>query len=305
MATVMTNPKIYDGKIMIRFFSSIRLTFVLLMSLIVLLWFGTVLSLFPDLKDGIKLMNESLIHHWFMTAWHINWILPMWFLLVVFVAGLLLVNTLVCSITKQLTTALKIATLRRWSFFMVHLFFLIVLFCHGISLVVGHKTNNIKLFKGDVHKIGTLTVEVASVTFSDDAEYLKLGPKKSREFMTREKFHRKANFAEIRIMDQGKSPVSGRVLMLSPLKYDTFRVTLTRFVYGKGDHQGEIGVNLTVTQNAFTQLFFIVYALMILALVCFIVITWTPREKIVVRTDKEPSIKQTTSAKISVKSMEK
>ncbi len=264
---------------MIRFFSSIRLTFVLLVMLVVLLWMGTVFSLFPGLADGIKSMNDALIYHWFLTAWQTNWILPVWFICVCLVAGLLFVNTLVCSVTKQLVMALKVATPRRWSFFMIHLFFLIVLFCHGISLVTGHKTCNIELFEGGVHRIGALTIEVPELTFSDDSEFLKLGPRKSRELMTRDKFHRRANFAELRVTDGDEPTVSGRVMMLSPLKCGNTRFTLTRFIFGRGDHQGEIGINLTVTRNAFTQLFFIIYALMIFSLVCFIVITWTPQAR--------------------------
>ncbi len=262
---------------MIRFFSSLRLTFVLLVMLVILLWMGTVFSLFPDLKDGIELMNDVLIYQWFFTAWQTGWILPSWFLAICIVAGLLFVNTLVCSVTKQLVTALKVATLRRWSFFMVHIFFLVVLFCHGISLITGHKTSNIELFEGDTHQIGTLTVQVQGITFSDDSEFLKLGPRKSRELMTRDKFHRTANFAELRVTDGDTPLVSGRVMMLSPLKQGMSRFTLTKFIYGRGDHEGEIGINLNVTQNAFTQLFFIIYALMIFSLVCFIAITWTPQ----------------------------
>ncbi|MCP4119173.1 MAG: hypothetical protein GY737_27965 [Desulfobacteraceae bacterium] len=262
---------------MIRFFSSIRLTFILLVMLVFLLWMGTVFSLFPDLKDGIQLMNDVLIYQWFFSAWHDGWILPVWFLAICVVAGLLFVNTLVCSVTKQLVTALKVATLRRWSFFMVHIFFLVVLFCHGISLVAGHKTSNIELFEGDVHQIGSLTVQVQGITFSDDSEFLKLGPRKSRELMTRDKFHRTANFAELRVTEGDKPAVSGRVMMLSPLKWGITRCTLTKFIYGRGSHEGEIGISLNVTRNAFTQLFFVIYALMIFSLVCFIVITWTPQ----------------------------
>lgn len=264
---------------MIRFFSSIRLTFVLLVSMLILLWVGTILSLSREYGDAINLMNESLIYQWFFTAWEKERVLPIWFLLIFFTAGLLFFNTLVCSVTKQLATAIKAATLRQWAFFMIHLFFLMVLLCHGIFLVVGDKRKNIELFQGDLHKIGTLTLEVSAVTFIDNPDFLKLDPRKSRELMTREKFHRRANFAEITISDGDKPKVSGRVMMLSALKYGSMRVTLTKFVHGRDLHKGEIGINLTVTRNAFTEFFFLIYALMIISLVCFIVITWRPGGK--------------------------
>ncbi|MDY0220625.1 MAG: hypothetical protein RBR67_05780, partial [Desulfobacterium sp.] len=103
---------------MIRFFSSLGLTFVLLLSIVLLLFLGTVFTLFPDLKQGIELMNDTLIENWFMTAWKINWILPVWLLSLCLLSGLLFCNTLVCSLVLQLVTALKVKTLRRWSFFM-------------------------------------------------------------------------------------------------------------------------------------------------------------------------------------------
>ena len=262
---------------MIKIFSSIRLTFVLLLSLILLLGLGTVFALFPNLNDAIKLMNDSLIQTWFMAAWQDNWLLPVWFLMICLCSALLFLNTFVCSITKQLVTALKVSTLRRWSFFMIHIFFLMVLFCHGITLVVGKKATSITLFPQDVYQSGSLSVKLNSLTFKDNADFLKLGPKKSRELMTRKLFHRTANFAELVVVDGKKLPVSDRIMMLSPIKSGKLRITLTRFIPGKGNHKGEIGVNLTITKNAFTQFFFIIYALMIISLVCFIAITWNPQ----------------------------
>jgi len=264
---------------MIQILSSLRLTFVLLLSLAGLLGLGVVFSMFPDLKDGIKLMNESLIHHWFITIWPVSRILPIWFLFVVIISGLLFVNIFVCTITKQLTTALKVATPRRWSFFMMHFFFIVVLFCHGISLVTGHRVNDIQLYEGDIYRTDDLTIEVREITFRDNPDFLKLGPKKSRKLMTRKRFHRKDNFADIRVTQGDNVPVSGRIMMLSPVKSSAVRVTLTKFIHGKGEHQGEIGLSLTVTGNRFTRLFFTVYALMIVSLVCFIVITWAPQMK--------------------------
>ncbi len=264
---------------MVRFFSSPRLTFVLLLSLVLLLGLGTVFSLFPDLMDGIRLMNDSLIQTWFFGALHTHWLLPVWFLTICVCSGLLFLNTLVCSVTKQLVTALRVATPRRWSFFMIHIFFLMVLFCHGITLVTGEKTSNIKLFPGDAYTSDTLSVRLTSLTFTDNGDFLKLGPKKSRELMTRDLFHRTANFADLVVVEQDQPPVTGRIMMLDPFCSGNLRITLTRFIPGKEDHRGEIGVNLTITRNGFIPFFFAMYAFMIISLACFIAITWNPQAR--------------------------
>ncbi|ACN14459.1 hypothetical protein HRM2_13480 [Desulforapulum autotrophicum HRM2] len=264
---------------MVRFFSSPKLTFILLLSLVLLLGLGTVFSLFPDLLDGIRLMNESLIQVWFFEALRTHWLLPIWFLVICVCSGLLFLNTLVCSVSKQLVTALKVSTPRRWAFFMIHIFFLMVLFCHGITLVSGEKVSNVQLFAGDSYESDTLTIRLNSLTFTDNSDFLKLGPKKSREVMTRKLFHRTANFADLLVVEKDRPPVSGRIMMLSPLCSGNLRVTLTRFVPGKEENRGEIGVNLTITRNGFIPFFFAMYAFMIISLVCFIAVTWNPQAK--------------------------
>lgn len=262
---------------MIRFFSSIRLTFILLLLIVLLMWLGTVFALFPSLKQSMELMNDSLIHNWFLTAWKTNWIWPIWLLSICLLSGLLFCNTLVCGLALQLVTALKVKTLRRWSFFLIHIFFLMVLFCHGIALVAGEKKTDVTMFPGDFYQAGNLSVTLASITFKGDGEFLKLEPKKSRELMTRKMFDRKANFADLVLIEGDKSPTSGRIKMLEPLSLGNLRITLTKFI-SQDDRDGEkIGVNLTITRNIFTTFFFAMYAFMIVSLVCFIVITWNPQ----------------------------
>lgn len=261
---------------MIRFFSSLGLTFVLLLSIVLLLWLGTVFTLFPDLKQGIELMNDTLIQNWFMTAWKINWILPVWLLSLCLLSGLLFCNTLVCSLVLQLVTALKVKTLRRWSFFMIHIFFLMVLFCHGIALVAGEKKTNIIMFPGDIYQAGKLSVTLNSITFNGDGEFLRLGPKKSREMMTRKMFDRRANFADLVLVEDDKPTIRGPIKMLEPMGSGNLRVTLTKFILQDNGEGERIGVNLTITRNGFTTFFFVMYGFMIISLACFVAITWNP-----------------------------
>lgn len=264
---------------MIRFFSSIRLTFVLLLSIVLLMWLGTVFALFPGLKQSMELMNDSLIHNWFLAAWKTNWIWPVWLLFICLLSGLLFCNTIVCSLALQLVTALKVKTLRRWSFFLIHIFFLMVLFCHGITLITGEKKTDVTMFPGDLHQAGKLSITLNSITFKGDGEFLKLEPKKSRELMTRKMFDRKANFADLVFVEDDKSPIPGRIKMLEPLISGNLRITLTKFIL-QDDRDGEkIGVNLSITRNGFITFFFAMYAFMIISLACFIVITWNPQAR--------------------------
>lgn len=265
---------------MIQKISSIRVTFITLIIMLLLLGTGIILSFIPQYEKSIKLMNKAIIYIWLKNNWQDNLVLTSWFLSITITAGILFINTFFCTITKQLLSAVKIPNLRRWSFFILHFLFLIVLACHGITMIAGHKNSNIILHKGDSYLFNNrYKIVVSEIKFSDDRKFLQMDPKKSRQLMTRKKFHIKKNLARIAIFQKKKKLVEKKVSMLHPLSYRSLRVTITKFVSKEMDGKPRIGVNLTISKDFFTKFFFTVYALMIITLACFTAVTWNPKKK--------------------------
>ena len=263
---------------MIQKIASIKLTFFSLILLIVLMGVGVVLSLFPAYTDAIEKMNQTIVYHWIVNTWHETPLLTAWVLLVTVSSAVLFVNTACCSMTMQLHTALKTASVRRWSFFIIHFLFLMVLACHGITMVTGHKQDNIQLYPGQSHLFGdNYRIDMKNITFADDPQFLTMNRKKSRHLMTRKNIHPKLNFADITLSQNNRQLDSQRVFMLCPMRYKSIRITVTRFIAKRQNGQQTIGVNLSVTRNIFTPFFFTVYALMIITLACFVAITWKPK----------------------------
>ncbi len=266
------------GEAMIQKIGSIKLTFFSLVLLIVLMGMGIVLSLFPAYTDAIEKMNQTIVYQWIVNTWHEQPLLTTWVLLVTISSAVLFINTACCSMTIQLRTALKTVSVRRWSFFIIHFLFLMVLACHGITMVTGHKQDNIQLCPEDSHLFGdNYRIDVVNVTFSDDPKFLTMKRKKSRHLMTRKNIHPKLNYADIALFQNNRRLDSQRVFMLHPMRYKSIRITVTRFIAKHQNGQQIVGVNLSITRNIFTQFFFTVYALMIITLACFVAITWKPK----------------------------
>jgi hypothetical protein len=106
------------------------------------------------------------------------------------------------------------------------------------------------------------------VVFTDDVQILKMKKKEQRAFMTRENIHPKKNFAQVSLYQDSRLVENKRVIMLSPLRYGSVQVTVTRFVVDPKD--GRIGVKMTITDNPLNMLFFVIYGLMILCLGLYI-----------------------------------
>jgi hypothetical protein len=263
---------------MIRTLSSIKLTFVLLFFLTLLMGIGIFFTRVDGYKQAMVLMGEFLIYDFFKAHWKDNIVLLIWVLSICAASVLLIINTVFCSFTHQLKIALKRATLRKWSFFVIHITFLIVLSCHGISMISGSKKTDVKLFEGDSVFLNNIKIKVIKVNFSDDVEMLKLSPQKSRDLMTRKTFHRKKNYAELSVFENEKEVCQGKVFMLNPLKYKSIQITAIRFLYKNINGDESLGINLTIIKNGFTGFFFIIYGVMITTLICFLVITWKPQK---------------------------
>ena len=147
-----------------------------------------------------------------------------------------------------------------------------------ITMVTGHKQDNIQLCPGQSHLFGdNYRIDMVDVTFADDLKFLTMKRKESRHLMTRKNIHPTLNYADIALFQNDSKLDSQRVFMLHPMRYKSIRVTVTKFIARRQNGQQTVGVNLSVTRNIFTPFFFTVYALMIITLACFVAITWKPR----------------------------
>ncbi len=243
------------------------MTFYNLILMVFLLGTGVVLSrVYPQVFDA---MNKILVIEWLKTAWSETPVPALWFVLLCLSAGLLFVNALCCTLTRQIQTAVRSGRIEKWLFFVLHCLFIMVLVCHGLILVKGHKQSHLSFFPGDgIGFKDRYRIEVSDVVFTDDVQILKMKKKEQRAFMTRENIHPKKNFAQVSLYEDTRLVENKRVIMLSPLRYGSVQVTVTRFVVDPKD--GRIGVKMTITDNPLNMLFFVIYGLMILCLGLYI-----------------------------------
>jgi len=254
---------------MIKYLSSVKFTFYNLVLMILLM--GTGVGLSQYFKSSFKMMNEINIMEWIEHSWSNKSMIVIWFALLCLSAGLLFLNALFCTFTKQVQVAIKSRAFQKWLFMVLHCLFIIVLACHGLSLIIGSKQSNSQLFPGD-HIIfnNEFMVKVSQVVFQDDINILKADYKTQRGLMTRDNINRKHNYADISLIRHKELLETKKVIMLSPLRYGSVQVTLSDFVL----KDGKLGVNLNITKNHLNYFFFVVYALMILTFGLYVFLSY-------------------------------
>ena len=277
---------------MIRKIASIHITFSAIITLGILLMGGVVLSYFPTHQKALDGLNTTHIHHWLMQFISSNSLATIWTVLLCLASGVLFVNALTCSVTTLLPAALRLGSIKQWSFLCMHLLFLLVLTCHGLALISGHKTTEIELYPGESRELfNGFSLVVEGTKFVDDTRLISMKMKQSRPLMTRKTFHADQNSARVILLKNQEQVASQRVMLLKPLVHDDMRITLTRFLLkgnpgknknnksvdtadGKGLAKEEkIGAAFTVTSNHFTSFFFTAYGLLILTIISYILTT--------------------------------
>jgi hypothetical protein len=256
---------------MIQKLSSIKFAFYNLVFMVFLL--GTGIYLSYGYKQDFKMMNETLIFEWLKAVWSDKPVLAVWFILLCISAAFLFVNALCCSLTKQIQMARKSEKLEKWLFFILHCLFIMVLTCHGLILVVGHKQSNVTLFAHEkISFKNQYVIEVTDVAFKDDISILRAPKSEQRALMTKKNIHREKNFAQISLYQHSTLLETKNVMMLSPLRHGSIQITLTEFIVKGTEHQERVGVTLTMTENHLNVFFFMIYGLMILNLGAYVLL---------------------------------
>ncbi len=275
---------------MIRKLAGIHITYSTIIALVILLMGGVVLCYFPMHQKTIDGLNTSLIHQWVFHNIAGNPLVIAWVFIICLVSGILFINTLCCSMTTLVSAAVKHSSINRWSFLFMHLLFMVVLVCHGLALISGHKTQEIELYPGESHGlIDGFSLTVDEINFVDDTRLISMKMKQSRKLMTRKTFHADQNIARVTLLKDQTPVKSQKVMMLHPLVHDDMRITLTRFLLekntGSKDLNGntsnenqtrvkkeKIGAVFILSRNNFTALFFIAYGLLILTIIIYMLI---------------------------------
>ncbi len=246
---------------MIQKLSSVKFAFYNLILMIFLMGAGVGLHRFY--KPGFNMMNEIHIFEWLHSAPVDSPILLVWFILLCISAAMLFINAVFCTFAKQVRMAVKSKTLKKWLFLILHCMFIIVLFCHGLSLVIGSKKSNVIIYPGRSIVFNNIyKIQVSKIVFQDDINILKAGKKDQRILMTKKNINKNHNFVEISLFKDSNFVKTKKLMMLSPLKYNDLRVTLIEFIL----KDNKLGAKLTISRNSLTFFFFTIYALMILTL---------------------------------------
>ena len=260
---------------MLQKFSTLKITFVLLVGLIASLLAGVFLTFDKHHAAAMKFLSKQLPLTWLMNESGTDGVLTAWFVTVCLIAGIFFIQIICCLLMRSSRLFRNGFSLKQWMFFLLHIMFVLVMLCHGLSMILGYKHSGVRLLSGQVFSFGEgWTVTPSDVRFSDDPAILKASYQQQRSLMTRENIHRHQNHAEISLEKEGQLLSSGRIYMLAPMQYGSVRITLTDFFISENEDKDVIGVKLVISKNLVTPYFFSAYAAMILTLIVFIVITW-------------------------------
>ena len=257
---------------MIQRLSSLQLTFGSLKGLCLLLALGVVLAYSPVYGPGIRAMSEGLVLDWIFQQGGRYPLLVAWFGIILGISILLFVNLAACVFKRIQDLAGNGLRMRQILFILLHIAFGLVMVCHGTGLGVGFKHSNVELGPGEAFDFAPdwrLVFEKA--VFVDDPKMLRMGFKKARAMMTRERFHRRKNRATLSLLRNGELLGRGEAASLEPFKCGDIQIALTRFTISS---DGQVGAFLVITRNPFVGFFFASYLLLILLLIGYTVFTW-------------------------------
>jgi len=260
---------------MIKTLSSMRFAFWLLLSIIIWFFIGAMLTINDSFYYAIKKMGNELILDWLLKNSVETPIVLGWFIGLCIIGFLLAISFLFCTWNNLLKVVRKQTSLKSILLFTIHVLFVIIMTLHLGSMLLGYKHSDVELAVGQEFKFEKgFSLVLNDVNYIDDINVLKMKYKEMRKYHTRDGFHYKDNYA-ILILKQNDNVIrSEKVSMLSPFKHGSLRATISYFYLPKGSKSDTPGVKLVIAKNYFNELFFIFYALEILNILLFLIITW-------------------------------
>ena len=249
-----------------------RFAFWLLISLIAWFFVGTTLILSKDFYRALKQMGDNLVLDWLIAESHQSPLLLIWFIGLCLIGALLAISFIFCSYNNLFKASKKQTKAKPVLLLLIHIFFVIIMALHLGSMIWGYKYSGIELTEGSQYNFDKYSLHVNKVNYVDDIEVLKLKYKEMRQYHTSEGFHYKSNYIDLSLFENNTEILTQKAYMLSPIKHGALRITLSYFYMPKNSDVP--GVKVVIAKNYFNELFFIFYALEIISILIFLIITW-------------------------------
>ncbi len=263
----------------IRLFASMKFAFWSLAGLVVWFFAGVVLGGNDQFKKGFQKMNDLLILDWLKNEATGNILIFIWFAGLCIVGGLVFMSFIFCTFTT-LRKHLSKGRLRVRSriMFLLHLVFILIVVFHIVSMVTGFKYGYQKAFVNSILRFdNSIAVEVHQIRFVNDPEVLKSRESHSKIRLTKENFNIDENFVEISLFRDGEFLARGKSRFLKPYVYKNIRVTIENFFVDDKVELDKIGVRLVVSKNPVLLPFFTLYAIAVVLMLLWTILTWKDR----------------------------
>ncbi len=259
--------------------SSLSFCFVLMAALALWLGMGILLTRHPVADSIIKGMNDELILSWLGNSAASHPLISGWLIVLMGLSGLLFINLACCCFMQP---ALKIrlnSGARPLLLFTLHVLIGLVMIGHGAHMAIGFKSSNMELLPGQSNGLpdGT-TIELKSASCSFASVLQHKDRQQRRQLLTRDRVRLKDNYIDFSVSREGATIQGGRACLLKPYRRGAFRVTLNRFFLIPEKSLPDTGVPavgavITVVENPLHELFFGVYAFMILTFLAYLIVS--------------------------------
>jgi len=252
--------------------ASTRLCFYLLAVLIAWLLGGIFLDAYHGTRDAIFQMNNLLILDWLIDPEPSDWRVIIWFVGFCIINGLLFINLICCTAISMQHLSWNRCGIKKLALLTIHILMALIMLGHVADMVVGYKYSHIKLTPGKSYPLPDgYCVRLDHVTYKPSLDILTMKRHDARKLLTREKFKIKENYSKITVTQKNQILFTDNVFMLAPLNYNGLRITLNKFFLAKKKTEKTVGAVITLARNPVHEIFFIIYALMIVTLIVYTV----------------------------------
>lgn len=249
---------------------SMRLAFVLLVSVSIWFGFGVLLHSDKAAKQCFRMLNELPMMQWWDVLAN-NSLVALWMIGLFGLMILLGVNTALCSWRDLLPVWRQ----KRWRsprivMLPIHLLTLAVFLFHGIDLVFIHGHDKAVLQQGESFQSGQYTVQVKQITYLDDKNLItedEHGDTKAGRITRRsvDVFDPRHNTIELQV-NQNETQAYGIAGFMNPYSLNGFYVMVTDFKVLYNQEDKGVQVELIAVHNPLANYFFASYVLLLLSL---------------------------------------
>ncbi len=261
---------------MIRLLSSMKFAFWSIFALI--LWFfgGVAIASMGEYKKAFAKMNDLLILDWFFSESLNSIPVLLWFCGLCLFGGIVLLSFAFCTFTSlRKPLRIKKNKLKSWLMFSLHIVFILIVLFHVLSMIMGFKYGYQKAFDNTVLEFDNgYAVHVHEIQFVNDTEVLKSKEIHSKIRLSKENFSIDENYVDVSLFWKNEFLASGKTHFLKPFVYNSIHITIENFFVDNKKDKEIIGVRLVVARNPVIVPFFIMYAVAILLILFWTVLTW-------------------------------